>query len=226
MSIKLPPVITIDGPTASGKGTIAKIISEKLGWLLLDSGAIYRALAFAVIDNNIPVNDFDNIQALARNLEISINGGEVYLAESIISEKIRTEEISRVASIVASDYSVRQALLRIQRSFLSFPGLVADGRDMGTIVFPYAHLKIFLTADISIRAERRYHQLINKGNIVNITSIMDNILDRDERDAARLCSPLVPASDAHVVDSSALDIEQTLSIILNLYKYKFGPIYN
>ncbi|AGF48416.1 cytidylate kinase [Candidatus Kinetoplastibacterium oncopeltii TCC290E] len=226
MSIKLPPIITIDGPTASGKGTIARIISKKLGWLLLDSGSIYRALAFAVIESNISVNDFESINKLARNLEISLREGEIYIDSLIVSEKIRTEEISRIASILATDHNVRQTLLKKQRSFLSYPGLVADGRDMGTVVFPYASLKIFLTADISIRAQRRYNQLINKGNIVNIMSIMDNISERDERDARRLHSPLVPALDAHVVDSSVLDIKQTLGIILDLYKYKFGPSYN
>ncbi|AGF49128.1 (d)CMP kinase [Candidatus Kinetoplastidibacterium galati] len=226
MIVELPPIITIDGPTASGKGTIARIISNKLGWLLLDSGSIYRALAFAIINSDISVSDFDSIETLASNLEISINDGNVYLGGFDISEKIRTEEISRVSSVIASDYNVRKILLDKQRSLLSYPGLVADGRDMGTIVFPYAALKIFLTADISIRAQRRYNQLINKGNVVNITSIMDNIRERDERDADRLYSPLIPASDAHILDNSVLDIEQTLSIILDLYKYKFGPSYN
>ncbi|AFZ83730.1 cytidylate kinase [Candidatus Kinetoplastibacterium blastocrithidii TCC012E] len=226
MSIKLPPIITIDGPTASGKGTISKIISEKLGWSLLDSGSIYRALAFEMINNDIPINDFDSILKLAINLKIFNNGRDLCTYGLSTNNKIRSEEIGRIASIVASNYKVRQALLDKQRSFLSCPGLVADGRDMGTVVFPYAFLKIFLTADISIRAQRRYDQLINKGNIVNIASIVDSIRDRDERDASRLCSPLLPAPDAHVVDSSTLDIEKTLSIILDLYKYKLGPSCN
>lgn len=214
------PVITIDGPSGSGKGTISALLAAKLNWQLLDSGAIYRVLAVASIHHDIAADDEEALIPLATALDVRFESAEmaihIYLEGEDVTDTIRTEEIGAVASKVASLPRVREALLRRQRAFQSGDGLVADGRDMGTVVFPDAEAKIFLTASAEERAQRRYKQLKEKGLDVNIARLLTDIQARDERDSNRAVAPLVPAEDALVIDSSAMSIEQVLE---NITKY-------
>jgi cytidylate kinase len=207
------PVITVDGPSGAGKGTISHLLAEDLGWHLLDSGALYRVVGKAALIEGVDWDDQPRVVELARHLEVSFitaASGEVlvtYKGEDV-SRAIRTEEGGRGASKVAAIPAVREALLRRQRDFLVAPGLVADGRDMGTVVFPGAPLKFFLTASAEERAQRRFQQLIAKGESVNLPRLLEDIQERDARDRNRVASPLVPAEDAIVIDSTALPIEQ------------------
>ncbi|WP_444994179.1 (d)CMP kinase [Aliikangiella sp. IMCC44359] len=213
-------IITIDGPSGSGKGTVSLQLASKLGWHMLDSGALYRVLGLAAQRHGIAFNEEQKITQLARNLDIQFliddTTGEVepiFEGENL-SPYIRTDEAGQAASQVAVIESVREALLERQRNFYQSPGLVADGRDMGTIVFPEAPVKIFLTASAECRAERRYKQLKNKGADANMRALLDSIKTRDERDRTRLVAPLVPARGAFVVDSSHLTIPQVLTQVL------------
>ena len=217
------PVMTIDGPGGSGKGTICRLVAQKLGWHLLDSGAIYRVLALAALHHDIAAEDEEALQPLAAHLDVQFNADDqgnvrITLEGENVTHTIRTEEVGSVASKIASLPRVREALLRRQRAFRETPGLVADGRDMGTVVFPTAEVKIFLTADAEERARRRYLELKQKGHDVNIGDLLHEIQARDERDMNRAVAPLKPADDAYILDSTNKSIEQVLDEVLSVYK--------
>jgi len=219
------PVITIDGPSGAGKGTVARIVAEQLGWHLLDSGAIYRVLAVAAEHHNIAVDDEESLLPIAAHLDVqfqicSEGEGKVILEGEDVSNAIRTEEVGALASQVAAFPRVREALLRRQRAFKVTPGLVADGRDMGTVVFIDAPVKVFLTASAEERAQRRFNQLKEKGFDVKIGRLLDDIRQRDERDKNRKVAPLVPAEGALVIDSTDLSIDEVVSKILSFSNEK------
>ena len=213
------PVITIDGPSGSGKGTISLRLARQLGLHFLDSGALYRVLALAARQANIDLQDEAALAALAGELDVSFPAedaceGKIMLSGQDVSRDIRSETCGNDASRVAALRSVRSALLDRQRSFRQPPGLVADGRDMGTVVFPDALVKVFLTASPEERANRRYNQLKEKGISANLESLVNEVAERDHRDSTRALSPLRPADDAHILDTSHLDIEQSLDRVL------------
>ncbi|WP_133469538.1 (d)CMP kinase [Paraglaciecola marina] len=220
----IEPVITIDGPSGAGKGTASTLLAKKLGWHFLDSGAIYRVLAVASIHHKIPSEDEAGLLPLASSLDVQFDATEsvvkVMLEGEDVSDTIRTEEVGAVASQVASLPSIREALLRRQRAFKQSPGLVADGRDMGTVVFPEAEVKVFLTASAEERADRRYKQLKAKGHDVSILRLLADIRARDDRDINRSVAPLVPAEDALVLDSTELSVEQVIEKIELFAKQK------
>jgi len=210
------PVIAIDGPSASGKGTIAKRVAEALRYHYLESGALYRLVALVALRQ-----DLEDEAALARaaeHMDVVFQGDEIILGDEDVSSHIRHEAVGNRASEVARMPAVRQALLARQRAFREPPGLVADGRDIGTVVFPDAALKIFLTARPEVRAERRYKQLIEKGISANLRALSRDLAERDARDANRPVAPLVPAPDSQVLDSSALSIDEVAERILSLYR--------
>jgi len=213
------PVITIDGPSGAGKGTAARLVAEQLGWHLLDSGAIYRVLAVAIQHHHISVEEEEPLIPIAAHLDVQFEVSEdgqskVILEGEDVTHVIRTEEIGALASQVAAFPRVREALLRRQRAFKVAPGLVADGRDMGTVVFIDAPVKVFLTASAEERADRRFKQLKEKGVDVKIGRLLDDIRQRDERDQNRKVAPLVPAEGALVIDSTSLSIESVVEKIL------------
>ncbi|HEX7053331.1 MAG TPA: (d)CMP kinase [Burkholderiales bacterium] len=210
------PVIAIDGPSASGKGTIASRVARALGFHYLESGALYRVLALISLRED--TLEEARLAELAAHMDVAFHEGDVLLDDEDVSEKIRAEPCGVRASEVARLPAVRQALLRRQRAFRRPPGLVADGRDMGTVVFPDATLKIFLTASPEVRAERRYKQLKEKGIDANLRALSRDLQERDERDTRRAVAPLVPAPDSQVLDSSTLSIEQVVERILQLYR--------
>jgi len=214
------PIITIDGPTASGKGTVAQLVAGALHFHYLDSGALYRLTALSVVRNNIALDDETAIAAVAVNLPCRFTGEQIWLGEEDVSKAIRSEEISKAASKIAVLPRVRKALFQFQHDFLKEPGLVTDGRDMGTVVFPHATLKIFLTASIPARAERRFKQLISKGFSANIEDLLQDLTERDERDKNRLTAPLRPAQGAYLLDTSELTAEQAVSEVLQQYAAK------
>ena len=225
------PVITIDGPSGAGKGTAARLVAEQLGWHLLDSGAIYRVLAVATQYHNLTIDDEEPLIPIAAHLdvqfEISKEGeSKVILEGEDVTNSIRTEEIGAIASKVAAFPRVREALLRRQRAFKVSPGLVADGRDMGTVVFTSAPVKVFLTASAEERAERRFNQLKGKGFDVKIGRLLDDIRQRDERDENRKVAPLVPAEGALIVDSTELSIDEVVSKILSFTNEKLTQTAN
>ncbi len=208
------PVITIDGPSGSGKGTLASRVAETLGWRLLDSGAIYRVLGLAVERGGISFENIDKVAELARNLDLSFSQGKVLLGQDDVSDAIRTETAGNAASKVAAIPLVRRALLDWQQSYAKAPGLVADGRDMGTVVFPAAEVKIFLTASVEERALRRYKQLKEKGLSVNLADLTDEIKERDERDSGRAVAPLRAASDAWQLDSTQFSADEVYQQVM------------
>ncbi len=214
------PVIAIDGPSASGKGTVAQLVAQQLGFHYLDSGALYRIVAYAAQQQNIAWNDAESLGALAQTLQIQFYDGEIYLDGKLISEAVRSEEISRGASEVAIHPQVRSALFDLQQSFRSAPGLVADGRDMGSAVFTDAILKIFLTASVEIRAERRYQQPIGKNMPANYAQILRDLQLRDTRDSQRRASPLVQTLDSVLLDTSHRSINDAVEFVLTAYKNK------
>ena len=205
------PVLTIDGPSGSGKGTVAQLIAKDLGWHYLDSGVLYRVLAQASIKHGFELGDETSVSTLAQNLDVvfSVKNGEleVLLEGQNVSMLIRSEQAGNAASKVAALALVRSALLERQRDFRQLPGLVTDGRDMGTVVFPDAPYKIFLNASAEVRAQRRHKQLKEKGIGSNIPDLIAEISERDERDYNRLVAPLRPAADAIQLDSTSLGIE-------------------
>ena len=215
------PVITIDGPSGSGKGTIAGLLAHRLGWSLLDSGALYRLLAFAARNHGVDLTNEESLKLLAAHLDVQFVGAtpgqapRIILEGDDVTQDIRNETVGAWASQVAALPAVREALLQRQRAFQEAPGLVADGRDMGTVVFPDAPLKIFLTASAEERARRRYLQLKAKGDDVSLSSLLDEIRVRDERDTQRAVAPLKPAADAIQLDSTELSIEQVLERIMS-----------
>ncbi|MGE6661506.1 (d)CMP kinase [Pseudomonas sp. NPDC077408] len=219
--IRQVPVITIDGPSGSGKGTVAALLAAKLGWNFLDSGALYRLLAFAARNHGVDLTNEEALKLLAAHLDVQFgaskggNGMQIVLEGEDVTQAIRNEQVGAGASQVAALPVVREALLQRQKAFREPPGLVADGRDMGTVVFPDAPLKIFLTASAEERARRRYLQLKGKGDDVNLASLLDEIRARDERDTGREVAPLKPADDAVHLDSTNLSIEQVLGQILS-----------
>ena len=213
------PVITVDGPSGAGKGTISHMLAEALGWRLLDSGALYRVTGQACLIEGVSWDDHPGVTEVARQLDVSFSAaanGEIMVSYkgTDVSRTIRTEEGGRGASTVAAIPAVRDALLQRQREFRQLPGLVADGRDMGTVVFPTAPLKFFLTASARERAERRYKQLIAKGESVSLPRLLEDIEERDARDSSREVSPLVPAEDAMIIDSTATPISDVFELVM------------
>jgi len=212
----LYPVIAIDGPTASGKGTVASLVAQALGgWHILDSGALYRLSALTAINSGLRADQVDAIALAASDMQIVFNDQSICLNSENVTMQIREEAVGNFASQIASSATLRAVLLDRQRAFRQTPGLVADGRDMGTVVFPDASLKIFLVADVQARAQRRCKQLIEKGISANIKDLLKDMRERDARDTQRVVAPLVAAYDAFTVDSSNLTIEQTVQAILD-----------
>jgi len=212
------PVITIDGPTASGKGTVAHRVADTLGWTVLDSGVLYRLTALAAQRANVASDDSAALAALALDLDVTFTQAAVIVAGEDVRDEIRREAIGNLASRVAAIPQVREALLARQRAFQTSPGLVADGRDMGTVVFPDAPLKIFLIADVQARAERRAKQLKEKGISANLDDLLADLRERDARDTQRAHAPLVAAVDAVTIDSSNLTVDETVHRILTLWQ--------
>jgi len=215
------PVLALDGPSGSGKGTVGQLVAQSLGWHYLDSGAIYRALAFVVQQAGSDGNEVDAVVAQARDLQMECipappESAVIHINGENVNDRLRTEEVGRLASELAAIGPVRQALLEAQRRTRQPPGLVADGRDMGTVVFPDAEWKVFLTASAEVRAERRYKQLKLKGFDVKFAPLFQAIQERDTRDAQRPVSPLKPADDAIVLDTSEMSIDEVVSRVLDL----------
>ncbi len=208
------PIITIDGPSGSGKGTIGQLLAERLGWHFLDSGALYRVVAAAARSRGITSDQIPRLVGLAENLDLSFDQGRVWLEGRDVSDEIRTEECGNAASKVAAVPEVRRALLEWQRAYARVPGLIADGRDMGSVVFPEARVKIFLTASAEERARRRYNQLKEKGIDVSLASLTSEIEERDRRDRTRSVSPLKAPAAALEVDSTAYSIDEVLEKVL------------
>lgn len=207
-------LITIDGPAGSGKGTIAKQLSQELKLNYLDSGAIYRILGFHLKENNIPIENDALVKERIQKAKIQFIEDTIYLNDRDVTDAIRTESIAKMASLIAAKKTVRESILDLQRSFLQKPGLVAEGRDMGTVVFPEAKHKFFLTATVEERASRRYKQLISKGFDVNMADLVVEIQERDFRDTNRTISPLVPAANAVIIDTTELSPSQVIDFIL------------
>ena len=218
MSANPIPVIAIDGPSASGKGTVAQLVAEKLGFHYLDSGALYRIVAYAAQQKNITWGNAEALGNLAQSLHIQFKDGEIYLNNALITEAVRSEEMSRGASEVAVHPQVRDALFALQQSFRQSPGLVADGRDMASVVFTDAKLKIFLTASVEVRAERRYKQLIGKGLAADYAQILRDLQQRDLRDSQRSAAPLIQTPDAALLDTTHRTIDQAVEFVLAAYK--------
>jgi len=207
-------VITIDGPSGSGKGTVTQRVADRLDWRVLDSGALYRLVGYAVNQAGIGFENQNKISQIASTLNVEFGGGRILLDGADVTDLIRTETAGNNASKVAAMPGVRAALLGWQRDYAQFPGLVADGRDMGTTVFPQAGVKIFLTASAAERAQRRYKQLKEKGLSANLAALTAEIEERDARDRSRAASPLVPASDAIEIDSTAMGIDEVVKMVL------------
>ena len=209
------PVIAIDGPSASGKGTVAALAARALGFHYLDSGAIYRVTAYAAQASGVLLEDEAALATLARDLPLRFDGGEVFLDGQPVGESIRGEDAGRAASRIAALPALRLALLERQRAFRVAPGLVSDGRDMGSVVFPDAALKVFLTASAEERAKRRYKQLIEKGFDANLAALLQDLKERDARDAARSAAPLQQTADAVLLDTTHLNIQQAVQQVLD-----------
>lgn len=214
------PVIAIDGPSGSGKGTAATRVAAALGWHLLDSGALYRIVGVIADRRGVSVDDESALVALAEALDIRFDAHHVWVDGDDLGQAIRTEDAGELASKVARHGALRDAILALQRSFQKAPGLVADGRDMGTVVFTAAPLKIFLEASAEVRAERRYNQLKNKGLSVSLRGLLAQIRERDERDRGRAVAPLKPAEDALIIDSTSLSIDEVVAQIMTLARQR------
>ena len=216
--MSLPPVIAIDGPTASGKGTVASLVADKLGFHYLDSGALYRLVALASEIQGIDVKNGPELGLIASKLLILFKNNQIFLDGRDVTEAIRTESIGLRASTLAVHPEVRAALVDLQHSFRQSPGLVADGRDMASVIFPDAVLKVFLTATASARAERRYKQLIAKGISAKLSDLLQDLQERDARDSSRSAAPLVIAGGAKVLETSDLSIDQAVKTVLDWYQ--------
>ena len=210
-------IITIDGPTASGKGTIASEVARKLGFHYLDSGALFRLAALSCLTQKVDLTDEAACSGVTRQMSPCFKDGKVFLGDKDVTDAIREEAVGLAASRVATMASVRTAILDLERDFCRAPGLVADGRDMGTVVFPNACLKVFLTAGAQVRAQRRYKQLIQRGISANLADLARDLQERDKRDRERAVSPTRPAPDARLLDSSDQTIEQTVRCVLDWY---------
>jgi cytidylate kinase len=213
------PVITIDGPTASGKGTVAHRVADHLGFHLLDSGALYRLTALSALRRGADLQDEHAVAKLAEHLPARFNGGHIFLGTEDVSHAIRAEEVGNMASKIAALPRVREALYGLQLAFRQTPGLVADGRDMGTVIFPGAKLKVFLTASVEARAQRRYKQLIDKGFSANMFDLLEDLQARDARDTQRAVAPLVPAEGAHILDTSSMTVDEAVAQVLGWYTH-------
>ncbi len=218
------PIITVDGPSGSGKGTISQRVAERLGWHFLDSGAIYRVLGLMASRAGIGGEDVDKLVEMAKNMPLSFDGGRVMLNQEEVSDDIRTESAGNRASKVAAIPQVREALLTWQRNYARPPGLVADGRDMGTVVFPQAQVKIFLTASPEERAKRRYKQLKGKGLGVNLAGLIEEIRERDERDSQRAVAPLRASASALQLDSTNLTIDEVYAQVMQKVHETFAHL--
>jgi cytidylate kinase len=216
--MSMAPVIAIDGPTASGKGTIAQAVARELGFACLDSGALYRVVALLALRWGIDTGDALRLAQVARSAHPLFERGRVELDGEDVTEAIRAEQVGRAASHVSAHAPVRDELLQLQRSFRRWPGLVADGRDMGTIVFPGACVKVFLTASAEVRAQRRLKQLKEKGYSANLLDLLQDLRERDERDRTRAVAPLIPADDAFEIDTSNLGVEEVVAQVLAWYR--------
>ncbi|WP_066739218.1 (d)CMP kinase [Cupriavidus sp. D384] len=210
-------VITIDGPTASGKGTVAHKVADALGFHLLDSGALYRLVALASDRADVDIGDVDTLAKIALRLDVKFGPDRVWLQGEEVSQLIRQEAIGNRASALAVHQPVRDALTALQRGFRKLPGLVADGRDMGTVIFPEARLKVFLTASVEARARRRYKQLIDKGISANIEDLLRDLEARDARDRSRAAAPLRPAEDAQRLDTSEMTVDEAVAQVLEWF---------
>lgn len=230
MSFLKEPVITVDGASGTGKGTVSQLLAQRLGWKFLDSGALYRVLALAAQKHRVALGNEEALEVLAEHLDVQFiaqanKASEVILEGENVTETIRTEKMGNAASIIAALPAVRAALLSRQRAFREVPGLVADGRDMGTVVFPDAELKIFLTASPEERARRRYNQLKQQGISVNLSDLIKELRERDRRDQERIVAPLKPAEDAIRVDTDYLSIEQVVErIVGEIQRKKAFPV--
>ncbi|MDP2870581.1 (d)CMP kinase [Methyloversatilis sp.] len=212
------PVIAIDGPSASGKGTVAARVAAALGFHLLDSGALYRLTAVAALRGGASLDNAAALEAIATSLDVRFADNATWLAGEEVSDAMRSEDASVGASKVAVHQGVRHALLERQRAFRQLPGLVADGRDMASVVFPDAALKVFLTASVEVRAQRRYKQLIEKGVSANLESLSQDLRERDERDSKRANAPLVRVADAIPLDTSSMSADAAVRMILDAWE--------
>lgn len=220
---QVAPVITIDGPSGSGKGTISHLVASRLGWHLLDSGALYRVVGLAAWERGVPFDDGDALAGMIADLTIEFRASDtgqeqIFLDNQEVAFSIRTEHCGNLASKVAVIPQVREALVAVQHNARKLPGLIADGRDMGTVIFPDAELKIFLTASAEERAKRRYKQLKDKGLDVSLSALLADIAERDNRDASRSVAPLEPAPDAVLLDTTSMGIEEVVETVLKLAK--------
>jgi CMP/dCMP kinase len=212
------PVIAIDGPSASGKGSVAERVAKEFGFHYLDSGAIYRLLAYAAYQQNVAWSDEHKLAEIASAMEIKFDGGETFLNGDLVTMHIRTEQMGKGASEVAAHPAVRTALLQTQRNFRQAPGLVGDGRDIGSVIFPDSMLKVFLTASVETRAQRRYDQLISRGDNADYNTILEDLTQRDLRDTQRASAPLKQLPDAILVDTTNMNITQAVDMIVTAFK--------
>ena len=222
MSPEPVPVIAIDGPSASGKGTVAQKVAEALGFRYLDSGALYRLATLAALKKGIPLDDEAALAERTRRMDIDFRGGATYLDGEDVTAEVRTEAVSAATSRVAANAAVRAALLTRQHAFRTPPGLVADGRDMGSVVFPQATLKVYLTADVGTRAERRYKQLMEKGMYAKIADVVEELRNRDARDTSRPVAPLKHYPDAFFLDTTGLSVEEAVNKILGWWRERLS----
>jgi len=211
------PVIAIDGPTASGKGTVAHRVAQHLGFHYLDSGALYRLTALSAMRHQVPLTDEHALAKLAEKLPCRFVGDQIWLANENVTAAIRAEEVGNTASRIAVLPTVRHALAGLQHGFRIAPGLVADGRDMGTVIFPHATLKVFLTASVDARAQRRYKQLIDKGFSASMEDLLNDLKERDARDSSRAVAPLKPAEGAYMLETSNMTADQAVEQVLHWY---------